>query len=104
MDFNRRDLLNTFGKQVGLSKYIALRRANLGYSKMVIQKAYSKRLGNYDVMQSIIFFEPDECISFFEKKIENKIKESFSTVNPMYIKCWEDTIKVVKYFKEKENE
>jgi len=100
MDFTREDLIKYCGKQRGSSTFIALRRANLGYWKMVTRGKYDKRFGKHTNTSSTVHFAPDEVISFFTSRIKKAKKNAYMSPNPMWIMNWEAMIKLAKHFKD----
>lgn len=91
--FTRADAIKTFGTQKGIVLSASLRRANLGSEKTItIQVKNNHGDGNINRIQSIYFFNTDECIKLFNKKIDERERNPFRIPNNNHIKLWKKTI------------
>ncbi len=103
MQYNRKDIIDFMGYSKGLSHIIKLRKANLGTQKMT-RVASTNRHTKEPITQcvAVFHFEPDEVINYFEAHIRDYINDPFKHARPLYIKGWNDAIRVAKHFKNKE--
>ena len=99
MDFNRNDLIEYFGnKKEAQTRFIALRRSNTGYFKMVRESKSGNRHGSFAAIRSMVHFEPDEIIEHFSSMIDDAKKRGLD--KKPYVKQWKKNIELAIHFKE----
>ena len=102
MEYTRQDIIEYMGRKRALSHFIKLRNANLGCFKMTYYQGRSRHSKEpIQVRASLLFFNPDEVISYFENLKQEYINNPLKTARPLYLKAWDNAIEVAKYFKEK---
>jgi len=102
MNFNKYDIHKYFSdSRRATTRFIALRRANLGHWKNVTCNESNSRIGNYTAIRSMVHFTPEEVIEFFEAKKKEHLTNAWKKTNKMYIKNWDEVIEMAKYFKGK---
>ena len=102
MDFTRQDLSDYLGRTTALSMFIQFRKNNLGHCKMGKYRSHNPHTKEkYEVIASIIHFNPYEVIEYYMNKIKEYETNPLLVARPLYIKAWKRYVEVAKYFKEK---
>ena len=105
MDFSRIELINFLGKKDALSFFIKLRKDELGYFKTIRCKRATRFAKEpIDTICPAVFFNPNEIIAHYQRKIEKYISDPFLVARPLYIQSWEKAIRVAEHFKDSNND
>ena len=101
-EITRLDLLNYIGKGAH-AKYNTLSNNGLGHFKQMRIIRENASIRHKDVIRNIKHFNVDECILFFKEKIENEKIRVGGRFKKQHIKNWNEIIKILEYFKQKED-
>jgi len=97
-EFSRSDLVEILGS-ASYAKCNTLSRHNLGYAKTVRTFNENAAKNHRDVIRSIIFYNTDECIEFFENKIRKEESNAIGRFRLQHIKNWNEIVEVLKIIK-----
>lgn len=100
MIFNLNDMRELMGEQKARTRFIALRRANLGFTKTITVKG-GNRYGTTDCILSMIHFDPNGVSSVFYDKIKEAKNNAFRAPNKKHLDAYNAMIDLANYFMEK---
>jgi len=93
--FDRKDLINKVGLTKGRSLFIALRRNNLGDTRMKLIKG-GCRFGPCDMLRETFYFNKNESVRFFIGRLRFAKSDPFNQHKPMVVRSWENSIRLLR--------